>query len=234
MARKPDHSRRETAEHYTKMIRHTLQTPAWAALSTVAQAIYPFLKLEWRGPKANNNGRIRLSVRQAAARIGTGINTAARGFRDLQAKGFIVVTQMGALGVEGEARGPSYELTELAMPGSDRPEGRKLYRDWRPGGDHEVIMHNANNPTGHNGKRRSPSSNPRRSYPQNRDVSAKPVTRKKTGSHQNGDVPPVPESGSVAKMRTSLVTIPIAENGVPDLSVMAGLNLCPMLARRLH
>lgn len=111
-----DKRNEKRSEHFTKMIRNTMETQAWAALSTTAQAIYPFLKLEWRGPDANNNGRIRLSVRQAAAKIGVGVNTAARGFQDLQAKGFIVVKTKGALGVDGEARGPSYELTELAMP----------------------------------------------------------------------------------------------------------------------
>ena len=158
-------------EHYTKMIRNTMETPAWAALSTTAQAIYPFLKLEWRGPDANNNGRIRLSVRQAATKIGVGVNTAARGFQDLQAKGFIVVRTMGALGVEGEARGPSYELTELSMPGAERPVGRMLYKEWRKGRDHNVVMHNANNPSGRNGKNRNPSSKRGRSCPQNGDVS---------------------------------------------------------------
>ena len=114
-----DKRNEKRSEHFTKMIRNTMETPAWAALSTTAQATYPFLKLEWRGPGANNNGRIRLSVRQAAAMIGVSVNTAARGFQDLQAKGFIVVTGRACLGTSGMARAPAYELTELAMPASD-------------------------------------------------------------------------------------------------------------------
>lgn len=134
------------SEQFTKMIRSTMDTPAWRALSPIAQALYPWLKLEWRGPKANNNGSITLSVRQAAERVGCGINTAARAFHDLQAKGFAVVKRPAQLGVKGQATAPTFELTELAMPGEGvRP--RKLYADWREGGDFPVqkaAMHNPN------------------------------------------------------------------------------------------
>ena len=61
------------AEHFTKLVRNTMETPAWRALRPTAQALYPWLKLEWRGPQNNNNGNIRLSVRQAADRLGVGI-----------------------------------------------------------------------------------------------------------------------------------------------------------------
>ncbi len=39
-----------------------MQMPAWRALPATAQALYPWLKLEWHGPRANNNGKISLSV----------------------------------------------------------------------------------------------------------------------------------------------------------------------------
>ncbi len=70
-----------------------METPAWRALTLSAQALYPWVRLEWRGAKFNNNGKIRLSVRQAAAKMGCGVNTAARAFQELQAKGFLVVTE---------------------------------------------------------------------------------------------------------------------------------------------
>lgn len=142
-------------EHWTKLHRRLMEEPAWRALSPLAQALYPWIKLEWRGPDHNNNGKIRLSCRQAAQRMGISINTAARAFRELQAKGFIVVTVQGALGIEGQARGPSYEITELAMPASGDVVGRMLYRQWRPDKEFEVVAHNINNPRGINGKRKS-------------------------------------------------------------------------------
>jgi len=139
-------------EHFTKLLRHTMEEPAWRALSTTAQALYPWLKLEWRGPDANNNGKIRLSVRQAAARLGVRPDTAAEAFRDLQRKGFIFQTEAASLGVDGEAKSPAYELTELKMPGAER-DGRKIYRNWTPEEEFPVISANANNPKGKNGAR---------------------------------------------------------------------------------
>lgn len=147
--------RASAGEHWTKLIRHTMEEPAWRALSSTAQALYPWLKFEWRGPDANNNGKLRLSVRQAAARLGVRPDTAAEAFRDLQRKGFIVQTEHASLGVEGAAKAPAYEITELKMPGAER-DGRKLYRDWQPGKDFPVHMAAPHNPRGTNGQKTKP------------------------------------------------------------------------------
>lgn len=131
-----------------------METDAWRALSSTAQALYPWLRLEWKGPKANNNGKIVLSVRQAAKALGVSRNTAARAFHDLQAKGFIVMTSMPMLGVNGEAKAPSYELTELAMPFGGNNAGSRRYKKWRPGTDWPFAVIRTNNPTGRNRKPR--------------------------------------------------------------------------------
>jgi hypothetical protein len=222
--------RSKGTDHFTKMIRRTMEEPAWRALSSVAQALYPWLKLEWRGADFNNNGKIRLSVRQAAERLGVSVNTAARGFHDLQAKGFIVVTEPACLGVRGMARAPAYELTELALPNDEQRNGRKLYREWRPGKDSPVEKHGANNPAGCNGKNKTLSSKRGRACHQNGYVSPDPITKMKTGRHQNGDVQPNSGSAFVTKMKTSLYTRSDDQSGVPDLSISAGLYLCPLLA----
>lgn len=144
-------------EHYTKIIRSTSEEVAWRALSSTAQALYPWLKFQWRGADNNNNGKISLSVRQAAASMGVRPDTAAEAFRDLQRKGFLVVTQAAHLGVEGAAKSATYELTELKMPGTEKAQdGRKLYQDWRPGHDYPVKTTGANNPHGNNGKKTKP------------------------------------------------------------------------------
>ena len=57
------------AEHFARLTRRMMETPAWKALSPTAQALYPWLKFEFKGPKFNNNGKINLSVRQAAERL---------------------------------------------------------------------------------------------------------------------------------------------------------------------
>ena len=125
-------------EHFTKMIRATMETEAWRSLSTTAQALYPWLKLEWKGANYNNHGRICLSVRQAADRLGVSINTAARAFHDLQAKGFLVVTKPAYLGLSGRANSPTFELTELPLPHAIQRDGRKLYKQWKRGDDFPV------------------------------------------------------------------------------------------------
>lgn len=142
-------------EHWTALLRSTMETPAWRALSATAQALYPWIKLEWRGRDYNNNGKIRLSVRQAALKLGVRPATAGAAFHDLQRKGFIVQTEAACLGVEGAAKAPAYEITELKMPGADG-DGRKLFRDWQPDREFPVSGSGANNPLGLNGRKKNP------------------------------------------------------------------------------
>jgi hypothetical protein len=139
-------------DHFTKMIRVTMETSAWRALSSTAQALYPWLKLEWRGPANNNNGRISLAVSTAARLLGVKPDTAARAFRDLQAKGFLVMTKPACLGIGGAAAAPWFELTEIALPHAEKPEGRKLYREWREDKDFTVNKAQPHNPRGINRK----------------------------------------------------------------------------------
>jgi len=165
-----------------------MEEPAWRALSSTAQALYPWVKFEWRGVEHNNNGRISLSVRQAAEKLGVRPDTAARAFHDLVAKGFLVQTSPAYLGTEGAAKSPSYELTELKMPGTNGGEGSKLYRQWKEGFDFPVPKIATNNPEGKNGtpKKQNPvlkivtgssrkSGQKLKSCPENRDrLSRKP------------------------------------------------------------
>ena len=159
----PDYGRHPGNEHYCRLDRKTMERPAWRALSPTAQALYPWFKMEWKGPRANNNGRIRLSVRQAAKCIGVSRDTAAKAIHELQKKGWIVVYRQGALGVEGEARGHEYELTEIALPptlvrkadykAGMEPRPRDLYVHWREGKDYPVAKVRTNNPMGRNGRK---------------------------------------------------------------------------------
>lgn len=122
---------------WTMILLSTINTPAWRELPTKSQSLYMLVKLEWKGPKMNNNGKIALSCRQAAKKMGVSLNTAATAFRELQAKGFIVVTEPSWLGVEGEAKLQLYEITELPMPGEKN--GKHLYASWSPGNDYPII-----------------------------------------------------------------------------------------------
>jgi hypothetical protein len=138
-------------EHFAPMIRAMMESPAWRALPLAAQCLYPWLRLEWHGPKANNNGAIRLSVRQAAECLGVSRKVAAEAFHELQRKGFLVVTEHARLGLGGQAQGPAFEITTVALPHSDgRP--RKLYEQWREGRDFPIQKAAVQNPRGLNGR----------------------------------------------------------------------------------
>ncbi len=80
--------------------------------------------------------------------MGVSINTAARASHDLQAKGFLVVTEHARLGVSADAKGPTYELTEIGLPHATERGGRRLYREWRASQEFPVVRAMANNPTG--------------------------------------------------------------------------------------
>lgn len=148
-----DRKNEARVEHFAKMQRRMMQTPAWRALTPAAQALFPWLLLEWRGPNANNNGKIRFSVRQAQDAIGIGKDRAARAFHELQAKGFIVVTEHGCLGATGEAKGPAYEVTTIQLPHGEQRGGRKLFESWQPGKDFPVHKSRPNNAKGRNGRK---------------------------------------------------------------------------------
>ncbi|SHJ19654.1 hypothetical protein SAMN05444000_1068 [Shimia gijangensis] len=166
--------RKEGNEHFARMTRQHMERPAWRALSLPAQAIYPWLKLEWKGPKANNNGKIELSLRQIADRVGCNAKTAMRAMQDLQRKGWVVVKKSASLGMAGEARSHQVELTEIACPPETRPS--YLFLQWIEGSEFPVVAVKTNNPSGKNGKQ-----NP---------VPSKGTTRSVKGNEQNNHVPP--------------------------------------------
>lgn len=222
--------RSRPSEHFARLTRSIMEEPAWGAMPTRAQALYPWLMLEWRGQDHNNNGKVRLSVRQAAQKMGVSTNTAAAAFHDLQAKGFIVVREKAVLGLEGHAKSPAYELTDFPMPGIVPQVGRKLFREWREGKDFEVVTHTANNPTGLNGKSRNPSQKARRSRLKNDDEKPNAVSEKRTGCLKSRDVSDDSKTTNVIDFETSLSTIPKDLNAPPVLNLKTDLALCPLLA----
>jgi len=122
-----------------------LDTDAWRSLSSAAQALFPWLVMEFKGAKYNNNGKICLSVRQAAERMGVARDTAARAFHDLQAKGFLAVKKGASLGISGHGKCPEYEITSIA---SVHTGASKLYLSWSEDAEFEIFKHPVKNPTG--------------------------------------------------------------------------------------
>ena len=134
---------------YAPMPLSVMDTPAWRALSSAAQALYPWLVMEFKGEQFNNNGKIRLSVRQAALKMGVSKDTAARAFYDLQAKGFIKVKKGGSLGISGMGKCPEYEITGRTLPENGR-KANDDFKEWTEGKDFEIFRHAVKNHKGKN------------------------------------------------------------------------------------
>ena len=134
---------------YASMPLSVMDTPAWRALSSAAQALYPWLVMEFKGKQFNNNRQIRLSVRQAALKMGKSKDTAARAFRDLQAKGFLRVVRGASLGVSGMGKTTEYEITTITTP-SNPLRASDDFKNWSKGNDFDVFEHPHKNPRGKN------------------------------------------------------------------------------------
>jgi hypothetical protein len=93
------------AWQYVKFPREMIFSKAWADLSPSAKAIYTQMKGKYN---ASNNGSIRLYFSELRKIKGLkGSKTVSKGFRELEAKGWIKRTKMG--GMYGRAN--EYELT---------------------------------------------------------------------------------------------------------------------------
>jgi len=147
MSRKKKKSYGEPKGKFAPVPLSLVDNDAYRALGSAAQALLIWFLLEWKGTNFNNNGKIIMSVRQAAERINVTRDTAAKAIRDLQAKGFIVVRKGGSLGIEGHGKCPEYEITSIATPAAPASQ---LYREWSEGNDFVVFKHAVKNPKGKN------------------------------------------------------------------------------------
>jgi hypothetical protein len=96
---------------FVPLLKETLASPAWRAMSHGARSLYTCLKARY-STTLHNNGRLFVSQRVAAREIGSGFKQIARWFRELQYFGFIVQTKGGSLGVNGKGTAPHWRLTE--------------------------------------------------------------------------------------------------------------------------
>jgi hypothetical protein len=96
---------------FVALLKETLDTPAWRAMSHGARSLYVCLKRRYNS-KQFNNGRLHVSQRQARKETGSGFAELARWFRELQHYGFIVMVKAGHLGLDGKGKAPHWRLTE--------------------------------------------------------------------------------------------------------------------------
>ena len=137
-------------EQFAKLIRVTMDTDAWRALSSSGAGALSLAQARVAREQYNNNGRIQLAVKEASKRLGVSGHGRAR-FHDLQAKGFLVMTKATRLGVEGS--GATLLRDYRACPATCGETGwAKLYLEWRKGEDFSFPKVPARNPRGINKK----------------------------------------------------------------------------------
>ena len=77
---------------YLNLSYFQLKSPAWRSLSGAAIKVFLELHTRFNG---SNNGRVFLSLNEAAEILGLGKATVQRAYVELEAKGFIVKTRAG-------------------------------------------------------------------------------------------------------------------------------------------
>ena len=92
MAKRKRGRRAYDAAH-VRLYQWLLRSAAWRSLTPAAKAVY--LEVEARH-NGSNNGLIALSVRDAAKLCNIAKDTAGRAFKELQEKGFLVLTTPGS------------------------------------------------------------------------------------------------------------------------------------------
>jgi len=83
---------RNQTEQYIPVSYAMARSPAWRSLSGVSVKVWVELRARYNGA---NNGKLTLSLDEAARLLGIGKATVKRAYAELQAKGFIVMTRPG-------------------------------------------------------------------------------------------------------------------------------------------
>jgi DNA-binding MarR family transcriptional regulator len=124
--RKANNAGRNTGiERYVSLSYWLLDSAAYRALSVAARALYVELKMLYNG---GNNGKIFLSVRDAAKRIHASKSQAAKAYHELEAKGFIKARQRGDFNWKAK-RATTWVLTEYEFAGA---LATKDFMHWGP------------------------------------------------------------------------------------------------------
>lgn len=110
MAVKPYKGQKKGAGRHVQLPEWVQQTKAWATLKPSPRALYIELKRRYTG---SNNGRIVLSHRDAANLLNVHRNSVGPWFKELEERGFIVMTQAPHLGPSGVGQSSHWTLTEM-------------------------------------------------------------------------------------------------------------------------
>jgi hypothetical protein len=97
---------------FVPLIKITMATPTWRAMSAGARLLYIELRGRLRNDYANN-GKVFLSCRAAAKAIGAHPGSVVRWYAENEHFGFLRKTSEGFLGVDGRGMAAHYRFTEF-------------------------------------------------------------------------------------------------------------------------
>jgi hypothetical protein len=103
---------------FVPLLKDTLKTPAWKALSYGARSLYALLKWRYNNSLAN---AVYLSTRDAERELGRGgeRRNVMRWFRELEYYGFIIKVRPSHHGVNGHGKAPHWRLTDVNYLGKE-------------------------------------------------------------------------------------------------------------------
>lgn len=129
---------------HVRLYEWLTDSAAWQHLSTDGRALYVLLKQRYKGM---NNGRIILSVRQAAENLNISKTSASKAFHELQALGFIEAVIVGGFNSRKDGKATEWRLTEHTCDVSGELPSRK-FRIWTPGKNFAVPQGGRSVPQG--------------------------------------------------------------------------------------
>lgn len=125
--RRSPKGKRSDEGQYVPLPYAMIKSPAWRALSGPAVKLWLELHTRFNG---GNNGKVFLSMNEAAEVLGLGKATVQRAFEDLQDKGFLVLEQEGDW---YHRRAHEWRLTTKAtQTRSGKNAATNDWRFWRP------------------------------------------------------------------------------------------------------
>lgn len=126
MNRRPYKGHKRGAGRHVQLPEWLQASEAWATMKPGPRALYIEMKRRFNG---RNNGAIILSHRDAAKALNVNRNTVGAYFEELQARGFIWMTQGPYLGPSGIGQASVWALAEEMTP--DMKPARKTFMQWR-------------------------------------------------------------------------------------------------------
>ena len=119
-----------------------LKSPAWRALSGPAIKVLLELHTRYNG---GNNGKLFLSLNEAAETLGIGKATAQRAFDELQDKGFLVLTKQGNwYGRQAN----EWRITTKPESGKPQSTASNDWRSWQPKAERGSVADPSDAPMG--------------------------------------------------------------------------------------